>query len=48
MASDLGVFATTHAINCSIQVSSGSEERERRKEVRPGVLEPESGAIICI
>jgi hypothetical protein len=32
-------------MNCSIEVSTGSEEMDSKKEARPGAVEPETGAI---
>ena len=46
--SRLGVVGWTHEMNCSIEVSSGSDDMDRRKAVSPGAVTAvavESGAI---
>lgn len=46
MPLELRLSALTHAMNSSIEVSSGPEEIDRKNQVRPGAVGPETGAIL--
>ncbi len=46
MAPDIWISNLTDIMNSSMEVSSGSEAMERKREVKPGVAGPVAGAIL--